>query len=211
MGGCLFCLHRHTLKLGSLFLRGDARLLEDQLDELKAQSRHWVSKSRSAVKREVQLLLSKVEHAELEMGGIVARMEYSRQNVSALLDNRQSLLQAVGQMAPKAALQQAQAECSALALEVERLTALVGQKQKEADGLTVRVQATQTEVDKLLKLMQVAPRRPALPCAARCAPDGAPGRKWCRARSSWRRKLATGSWRPRPRGTRSSIRPPATR
>ena len=138
-------------------IRGDARVKVEQLEDLKAQAKLWVSKSRSAVKRETQLLLNKLDSAQIELAGIDAKLEHSRQSILALQDNRQTLLLAVGQMVPKAELQQAKAQCSSLSTEAERLSLLLSQRQREIDGLTVRMQGAQTEVEKLLKLMQVKP------------------------------------------------------
>ena len=100
-------------------------------------------------------MLSKVDHAEIEHAALTAKVEFSRRNFQALQDNRRSLLLAIGQMVPRAELQQLQDQCASLISQVERLTALDLQRQKEVDGLTVRMQGTQNEIDKLLKVMQV--------------------------------------------------------
>jgi hypothetical protein len=127
----------------------------EQLQDVTAQANLWVSKTRSAVKREVQALLSKVDHAEIEHAAVRARVEHSWRNFQALQDKRMSLLDAMGKMAPKTELQHAQAKCASLAADVERLSAQDLQRQREIDGLTVRMQGAQTEVDKLLKMLQV--------------------------------------------------------
>jgi hypothetical protein len=123
---------------------------------LTAQVVDWVSKSRSAVKREVRSLLTKVDNAEADVFIITARQDASWQKITALQESRNALLEAIrGYMVPSADLHEALDERNALLAEVERLAVLEAIQAKEIDVLSGSLLVAQNEADRHLTAMQV--------------------------------------------------------
>ena len=136
--------------------RGRIRELSDQLREMNAQAVLWISKTRSAVKREVRSLLTKVNDAEADVFFVTARLDASWRKIEALQESRNALLEAMtGYMVPRADLHEALAELTAFSAEVERLSALEAFQAKEIDGLAGRLLLAQNEIDRHLATIQV--------------------------------------------------------
>ncbi len=136
--------------------RAEARASSEQLEELESRSCMWVLDTRSAIRKEMQFLLSQVDRAHVDVQRIGAELVASRDQCEALLANKNALCHAMQRMVPGADLKAEQAARAELAAEKDRLVVRGGKMQEEIDSMTVRLQAAQSEVDRLLKILQVA-------------------------------------------------------
>jgi chromosome segregation ATPase len=137
--------------------RGEIRTALEQLQETRTQARLWATKTRSAIKREVLSLLSKVDCAEADAAHIASRLGAGQRRSAALQESRAALLEAMGGMVPRTELHEARAAHAACSAELERVSGLEARRSRELDALAARLQAAQNEADGLRKAMQVAP------------------------------------------------------
>jgi hypothetical protein len=136
--------------------RGEIRELSNKFHEMNSQAVLWISKTRSAIKRELRTLLSKVDNAEADIFLVTTRLDSSWRKAEALQESRNALLEAMtGYMVPSADLHEALSELTAFSAEVERLSALEAFQAKEIDGLTGSLLVAQHEIDRHVAAMQV--------------------------------------------------------
>jgi hypothetical protein len=139
--------------------RGEIQELSVQLSEMSTQAVLWISKTRSAVKRELRSLLTKVDNAEADVFLVTSRLDAGWQKIEALYESRNALLEAMtGYMVPSADLHEALAELTAFSAEVERLSVLEAFQAKEIDRLAGSLLLAQKEIDRHLAAMQVGNR-----------------------------------------------------
>jgi hypothetical protein len=103
----------------------------------------------------MQSLLNQVERAQVDMEGIAAALAASQFQCEILLANKNALWHAMGHMVPQTDLEAARAAHAELASAMDQRSLLERKMQEEIDSVTVRMQSTQNEVDRLLKEIQV--------------------------------------------------------